>query len=123
VPASLPAPSIGVIFPPEPALVLAPALVVGPPPARAGSGVPAPTSFEPSMRIEVEEAANPTSAINFDSGEPRSVGQAGLLARLFRKGTPANDALGPRFEDILEDSFEDQELRRKLALGLPGRVR
>ncbi len=44
-----------------------------------------------------------------------------LLSRLFKRGTPANDS--PRFEDILEDSFEDQELRRKLALGLPGRVR
>jgi hypothetical protein len=78
------------------------------------------------------------------------VGQAGLLSRLFKRGTPANDYSGtlegfpdppakdsarqaslrprdyapaPRFEDILEDSFEDQELRRKLALGLPGRVR
>ncbi len=49
------------------------------------------------------------------------VGQAGLLSRLFKRGAPANDS--PRFEDILEDSFEDQELRRKLALGLPGRVR
>jgi hypothetical protein len=51
------------------------------------------------------------------------VGQAGLLSRLFKRGTPANDSPAPRFEDILEDSFEDQELRRKLALGLPGRVR
>jgi len=47
--------------------------------------------------------------------------QDGLLSRLFKRGAPANDS--PRFEDILEDSFEDQELRRKLALGLPGRVR
>jgi len=51
------------------------------------------------------------------------VGQAGLLSRLFKRGTPANDSPAPRFEDILEDSFEDQELRRKLALGLSGRVR
>jgi hypothetical protein len=77
------------------------------------------------MKIDFEEAPNPTSSISLDSGEPRPVGQAGLLARLFRKGTPANDAVAslPRFEDILEDSFEDQELRRKLALGLAGRVR
>ena len=75
------------------------------------------------MKIEVEEAPNPTSAISFDTDEVRPVGQAGVLARLFRRGAPANDAAVPRFEDVLEDSFEDQELRRKLALGLPGRVR
>jgi hypothetical protein len=55
------------------------------------------------------------------SDDARPIGQAGLLSRLFKRGTPANDY--SRFEDILEDSFEDQELRRKLALGLPGRVR
>ena len=58
-----------------------------------------------------------------DIADARSIGQDGLLARLFKRRKPANDALLPRFEDILEDSFEDQELRRKLALGLPGRVR
>jgi hypothetical protein len=87
-----------------------------------------------------EEAAAPVA-------DATPVGQAGLLSRLFKRGTPANDYPGtleafpdatdsarqaslrprdppaPRFEDILEDSFEDQELRRKLALGLPGRVR
>ena len=79
--------------------------------------------------------------------DTRVEAQDGLLSRLFKRGTPANDYSGilggfpnppakdsarqadlrprdqPRFEDILEDSFEDQELRRKLALGLPGRVR
>jgi flagellar protein FliO/FliZ len=79
--------------------------------------------------------------------DTRAEPQDGLLSRLFKRGTPANDYSGtlggfpnppakdsarqaelrprdqPRFEDILEDSFEDQELRRKLALGLPGRVR
>lgn len=79
--------------------------------------------------------------------DARVEAQDGLLSRLFKRGTPANDYSGtfagfpnppaqgsarqaelrprdqPRFEDILEDSFEDQELRRKLALGLPGRVR
>src|SRR5262249_17348694 len=61
----------------------------------------------------------PVAATN--DGAP--TGQAGLLSRVFKRGTPANDSPAPRFEDILEDSFEDQELRRKLALGLPGRVR
>ncbi len=57
--------------------------------------------------------------------DTRVEAQDGLLSRLFKRGAPANDHARdqPRFEDILEDSFEDQELRRKLALGLPGRVR
>jgi hypothetical protein len=66
--------------------------------------------------IEEETIAAPVAEVT-------PVGQAGLLSRLFKRGTPANDSPAPRFEDILEDSFEDQELRRKLALGLPGRVR
>ncbi|HET6150534.1 MAG TPA: flagellar biosynthetic protein FliO [Polyangia bacterium] len=108
---------------PWPDLVSAPPLAVAPPPA--SRAVPVAMTFEPTMKIEVEEAPNPTSAISLDPGEPHPVGQAGLLARLFRKGTPANDGRVslPRFQDYLEDSFEDQELRRKLALGLSGRVR
>jgi len=123
VPASPPAPAVVPAPAPPVVTIAAPSLVVVPPPARLPGTPAAPMGFEPTMKIEVEEAPNPVSSISLDSGEPRPVGQAGLLARLFRKGTPANDGLVPRFEDILEDSFEDQELRRKLALGLPGRVR
>jgi flagellar protein FliO/FliZ len=81
------------------------------------------TRARAERKIEVEEPAASAARVSFDAGEARSVGQAGLLARLFHRHPPANDAALPRFEDLLEDSFEDQELRRKLSLGLPGRVR
>jgi hypothetical protein len=92
--------------------------------AAATSSVPA-APAGPSMKIHVEDRAGaPFFTPELPSpDELRPVGQAGLLSRLFKRGTPANDASAPRFEDLLEDSFEDQELRRKLALGLPGRVR
>jgi flagellar protein FliO/FliZ len=51
----------------------------------------------------------------------------GGLASLFGRNTsdaePVSRASSPRFDDILEDSFEDQELRRKLAAGMSTRVR
>jgi flagellar protein FliO/FliZ len=79
----------------------------------------------PGMKIDVQDVTGPFSRVETNGGddENQPVGQAGLLSRLFRRGTPANDATAPRFEDMLEDSFEDQELRRKLSLGLSGRVR
>jgi hypothetical protein len=47
----------------------------------------------------------------------------GLLSRL-RGGRPAAaPAAGPAFDALLEESTEDLELRRKLALGQPGSVR
>jgi flagellar biogenesis protein FliO len=47
----------------------------------------------------------------------------GLLARL-RGGRPAAaPPAGPAFDALLEESTEDLELRRKLALGQPGSVR
>ena len=57
----------------------------------------------------------------------------GGLASLFGGGrngsgaamaaTAPGRAAPARFDDILEDSLEDQELRRKLAAGLSARVR
>ena len=51
----------------------------------------------------------------------------GGLASLFGKRAPApgndDDKRQPDFDDLLEDSFEDQELRRKLAAGMSARVR
>jgi hypothetical protein len=49
--------------------------------------------------------------------------QGGLLARLFKRGKPANESEFHNFEEMLEDSVEDQELRHKLSLGMAGRVR
>ncbi len=48
----------------------------------------------------------------------------GGLASLFgRGGVPAAARAEPKFDDILEDSVEDQELRQKLAAGMSARVR
>jgi flagellar biogenesis protein FliO len=48
----------------------------------------------------------------------------GGLASLFgRGGVPASARAEPKFDDILEDSVEDQELRQKLAAGMSARVR
>jgi hypothetical protein len=49
--------------------------------------------------------------------------QGGLLARLFKRGKPANEAEFHNFEEMLDDSIEDQELRHKLSLGMAGRVK
>jgi flagellar biogenesis protein FliO len=100
-------------------------------------GVPAEAAADDSFHLDVVDeteaagdlAAAATGAADAaardaaDAASPGIAGQGGLLARLFGRGKPANDAPMPRFEDLLEDSFEDQELRRKLSLGLAGRVR
>jgi hypothetical protein len=125
---------------PELSFAPAPAVVAPEPPAPRTPSDPTP----PKILVEEAPVGSPVAIVPGAGGsnswsldkyglpaieeEPvsatddvRPIGQAGLLSRLFKRGTPANDS--PRFEDILEDSFEDQELRRKLALGLPGRVR
>jgi hypothetical protein len=56
------------------------------------------------------------------SDEASMPAQGGLLARLFRRSKPANESEFHNFEELLEDSVEDQELRHKLSLGLAGRV-
>ncbi len=48
-------------------------------------------------------------------------GLAGLFGK--RGGGAAQDESADRFDDLLEDSVEDQELRRKLAAGMSARVR
>jgi flagellar biogenesis protein FliO len=78
-------------------------------------------SASASARPEEDEASSLPPPDLDDVAHP--VSQGGLLARLFRRGTPANDSPPARFEDLLEDSIEDQELRRKLSLGLGGRTR
>ncbi|MGC4120563.1 MAG: flagellar biosynthetic protein FliO [Myxococcales bacterium] len=48
----------------------------------------------------------------------REEGQAGLLSRLLKAGRGSQ----PSFSDLLAETAEDQDLRRKLEAGLPGRV-
>ena len=61
---------------------------------------------------------------------PQPEGEGGLLAKLFkrRRAIEAADDDGPStmaddFRDLLDDSLEDEELRRRLQAGLGGRTR
>jgi flagellar biogenesis protein FliO len=70
-----------------------------------------------------ETPAEPIPEADFDE-VPMMPIQGGLLARLFKRAKPANesDAGTQSFEDLLDDSIEDQELRHKLSIGMAGRV-
>jgi flagellar biogenesis protein FliO len=57
----------------------------------------------------------------FDEGGDAPA-QSNLLARLFKRSEPTPESAFQNFEQLLEDSLEDQELRRKLSLGMAGRV-
>jgi len=85
-----------------------------------------------------DPAAPQTTAFEVDAPQAPSVKGVtfraieGGLASLFGGGrsgsssstsAPNGRATSARFDDILEDSLEDQELRRKLATGLSARVR
>jgi hypothetical protein len=59
---------------------------------------------------------------DLDDGPSMMPVQGGLLARLFKRGKPANESEFHNFEELLEDSVEDQELRHKLSMGMAGRV-
>jgi len=97
-----------------------------------------------AARAHAEEMAQPLMEALADIPEPEAREQAtpagpavkgvtfraieGGLASLFGGGrsssaTGAGRATTARFDDILEDSLEDQELRRKLAAGLSARIR
>jgi hypothetical protein len=129
VPAALGTPSAPAGAPPAAAANRAGKILVEEPAPGGASTAPAPAGWAldaygvPAADEEVDVDDITAMADITDIADARSIGQDGLLARLFKRRKPANDALLPRFEDILEDSFEDQELRRKLALGLSGRVR
>ena len=99
----------------------------------------APTGAAGSLTVEL--ASDAAIADEFDFPESSTTGQTtadipeadfaedplmpvqgGLLARLFRRSKPANESEFHNFEQLLEDSVEDQELRQKLSLGMAGRV-
>jgi flagellar biogenesis protein FliO len=48
--------------------------------------------------------------------------ESSLLSRLFHHPTAPQASSSRDFEDLLSESLEDQELRRKLSLGESGRV-
>ena len=118
LPAVVADPAVGAPDPVPPRIVVEEMLSGAPVAVVPGAGGSNSWSLDKYGLPAIEEEVESPS---YDAGP--TIGQAGLLSRLFRRGTPANDSPVPRFEDILEDSFEDQELRRKLALGLSGRVR
>jgi len=55
-------------------------------------------------------------------GEPVEKSEQGILGRIFAKSSSEAARREHDFKDILEDSYEDQELRRRLAMGVGGRV-
>jgi flagellar biogenesis protein FliO len=83
------------------------------PPAAAVIGSPPPVAERP------DEPAAP--ATTETAVEPE--GEMGILQRLFRrqpKDSSTQDAAA--FRELLEESYEDQELRGKLAQGFSGKV-
>lgn len=70
---------------------------------------------KPAPAFEPEPA--PTHLIDLQPASPRVLPKMGFFARVLGK-TPA----ATRFEDLLGESIEDQELRAKLAAGMKGYV-
>ncbi|HVR61766.1 MAG TPA: flagellar biosynthetic protein FliO [Polyangia bacterium] len=102
---------------PEAAASVAPAQAVVAVAAGAASG------DEPDAPEPASPAAMAGEIPDADVDEPLAPVQGGLLARLFRRAHPANESSEfHNFEELLEDSLEDQELRHKLSLGMAGRV-
>lgn len=74
--------------------------------------------------------ATPAVAARPDAPIASGEGESNILARLFqrhKKDQAAGDDDGPStmaedFRDLLEDSLEDEELRRRLATGSGGRT-
>jgi flagellar biogenesis protein FliO len=57
-----------------------------------------------------------------ESIEPEERTEGGMLGRLFSRRQSEQVEPEPTFQDVLDDSFEDQQLRQKLAAGMGGRV-
>lgn len=86
-------------------------------PAAVTDSVPPQQQSVPDLRALVEERSEPERSIQDVSHE------SSLLSRLFHRQPPSSSPLSSRdFEDLLSESLEDQELRRKLSLGESGRV-
>lgn len=111
--------------------------------SEAGISLLAPLAHPTGAATTAGELVSRVSALatNARSAEPQAVeappaappaedeGEGGILARLFRQNreAAASDEEGPStmaedFRDLLEDSLEDEELRRRLQAGLGGRT-
>jgi flagellar protein FliO/FliZ len=85
---------------------------------------------QPVLTAPLVAAVAADEEIKIDESLPgEGAEQAGLLARLFRR-QPTDDGVSPdvkpgdwrEFDDLLQESMEDQELRRRLSLGIGGKV-
>jgi hypothetical protein len=80
--------------------------------------------------VKSASATMPTDELPELDIVPQPEGEGGLLAKLFkrRRDIEATEDDGPStmaddFRDLLDDSLEDEELRRRLQAGLGGRTR
>ncbi len=85
--------------------------------------------FEPGATSPVVDAALGLRSLAFGAGLAReskddgSKHESSLLARLFQRQRRRPDELDrDGFSELFRESLEDEDLRRKLALGEPGRV-
>jgi flagellar biogenesis protein FliO len=89
----------------------------------AGNAQPALLGDEPAAVSEQLVAGLRALAQERSQGEapaPETKSESSLLSRLFHQREPL--APSHAFEDLLSESLEDQDLRRKLSLGESGRV-
>jgi flagellar biogenesis protein FliO len=98
----------------------------------SGQGHFTSTGIHPALALAAAEAApTPTLPVAAAPDEQVNDGESNMLARLFqrrKKDEPADDeesgpsTMAEDFRDLLEDSLEDEELRRRLATGSSGRT-
>lgn len=74
-----------------------------------------------SARIDDEPSATPTLSKPQEDTACDEPGQVRFLARLF-KGRRKDDGIDVSFDDLVDESLEDRELREKLAMGVGGRI-
>ena len=77
------------------------------------------------LDLEVPQPSDPASADDLAAegmpGEAKP--EASLLSRLFRRKAREAEGLEPGdFQQLFSESLEDEDLRRKLAMGQSGRV-
>jgi flagellar biogenesis protein FliO len=79
------------------------------------------TQTEAAVAPDAEQAEDGIPSLHLVSDEATSGGSPEVAGKVeaFRRMTPPPT---PTFEDLLAESHEDQDLRRKLAAGLAGRV-
>ena len=91
----------------------------------AGNAQPAALADEPVAASEESVAglrALAQARLQGDEPTSETKNESSLLSRLFHRPATPLASSAREFEDLLSESLEDQELRRKLSLGVSGRV-